>query len=149
MKIKIKKSLLKRKINDVTPPGYYGRVVSNGKSSFTEIARTSTRNTTLHPNEAELAAKMLLEGICEKLKEGYIVDMGPIGTLYPTVNGKWETNADDLSLNDMTAKVNYRPSDEIAGAIRAATLAWAAASDTDDDDDDDTTGDEPLPELEG
>lgn len=149
MKIKIKKSLLKRKINDVTTSGYYGRVVSNGKSSFTEIARNSTRNTTLHPNEAELAANLLLEGICEKLKEGYIVDMGPIGTLYPAVNGKWEVNADDLSLNDMTAKVNYRPSDEIAGAIRAASLSWAAASDTDDDDDATTPGDEPLPELEG
>lgn len=142
LKIKIKKTLLKRKVDNATVAGYYGRVVSNGKAAFDEIARNSTKNTTIHPNEAELAAKMLLEGVCEKLKEGYIVDMGPLGTLYPAVNGKWDTDPEALSLNDLTAKVNYRPSDDIAGAIRGASLSWAGAND-DDDDDNNTPADEP------
>ena len=40
-------------------------------------------------------------------------DLGVLGKLYPAVNGKWDTNADNLSLSDMKPKVNYKAGDDI------------------------------------
>ena len=143
LKLKIKKTVLKVKRDGVTLTGYYGRVITNGTKTFAEIAKESATNTTLHPKEAELAANILLDGITARIKEGYIIDLGPLGKLYPAVNGKWAENADDLSLNDLRGKVNYKPSDDIAAAVRGAALAWTTEAETEDntvtDDDDDTT----------
>lgn len=129
VKLKIKKAKMIRKIDDTKVTGYYGRVITNGKADFDSIARESAKNTTLHPKEASLAAELLLEGVCEKIKQGIIVDLGPLGILYPAVTGKWEQDPDDLSLADMTPKVNYKPSAAIDSAVRGATLAWATAKD--------------------
>ena len=129
LKIKIKKSKLIRKIEGEKVTGYYGRVVSTGKKTFEEVAMESAKNTTLHEAEAKLAANLLLDGIRDRLKEGYIVDLGPLGTLYPSVTGPWKQDADDLALSDMTPKATYQPSDEINQAIKGATLAWATAKD--------------------
>ena len=146
LKLKIKKQLFKRKVDGQTKAGYIGKVITSGKAGFDEIARESAKNTTLHPKEASLAAELLLEGVCAKLKQGIIVDLGPLGTLYPAVSGKWEENPDDLKLSDMTPKVNYKGSDDIVAAIKGASLSWATAKDeaqgteTPDDDDNTTSG---------
>ena len=129
LNLKIKKTLMKRKLEGVTVPGYYGRVITNGKATFDEIARESAKNTTLHPKEASLAAELLLEGVCEKIKQGIIVDLGPLGTLYPSVNSPWKTDPEELSLSEMKPKVNYKGSDDINAAVRGATLAWATQKD--------------------
>ena len=159
LKLKIKKQLFKRKVDGQTKAGYIGKVITSGKAGFDEIARESAKNTTLHPKEASLAAELLLEGVCAKLKQGIIVDLGPLGTLYPAVSGKWEENPDDLKLSDMTPKVNYKGSDDIVAAIKGASLSWATAKDeaqgteTPDDDDNTTSGgsgsQQPLGDLEG
>ena len=146
LKLKIKKTLLKRKVEGATLPGYYGRVITNGKKSFDTIARQSAKNTTLHPKEAALAAELLLEGICEEIKQGNIVDLGPLGTFYPAVTGKWDQDPEDLALADMTPKVNYKPSEDIAGAMRSASLAWATAEDEEEDNE---TPDNPTPNNGG
>ena len=129
LKLKIKKCGMVRKVEGAKVSGYYGKVITNGKKSFDEIARQSAKNTTLHPKEAALAAELLLDGVCEEIKHGIIVDLGPLGTLYPAVSGKWEQDGDDLKLSDMTPKVNYKPSDDIASAIKGAGLSWATEKD--------------------
>jgi hypothetical protein len=129
MKLKIKANKLTRTVDGVKTQGYYGRVITNGTKTFGEIAKESARNTTLHPKEAELAANLLLDAITERIKEGYIIDLGPIGKLYPAVSSKWDTDPEKLMLSEMQPRVNYRPSDDIAGAVRSASLAWATAED--------------------
>ena len=129
LKLKIKKLALVRKVEGQKVTGYFGRVITNGKKSFDEIARQSAKNTTLHPKEASLAAELLLEGICEEIKQGIIVDLGPLGTLYPAVKSKWEQDAEELKLTDMKPKVNYKPSEGIESAISAASLSWATEKD--------------------
>ena len=87
---------------------------------------------------------MLIDGIAENLRNGFIVDLGVLGKLYPAVNGKWDTNAENLSLSDMKPKVNYKAGDDIAAAIRGAQLSWTTEEETDEntvtDDDTTTTG---------
>ena len=145
LKLKIKKAKMVRKIDGQKVTGYYGRVLSNGSKSFDEIAKFSCKGSTIDPREAELAAKMLIDGIAENLRNGFIVDLGVLGKLYPAVNGKWDTNADNLSLQDMKPKVNYKAGDDIAAAIRGAQLQWTTEEETDentvtDDDQGTTTG---------
>ena len=149
LKLKIKKCGLVRKINDEKVKGYYGKVITNGKASFDEIARESAKNTTLHPKEASLAAELLLEGVCEKIKQGIIVDLGPLGVLYPAVSSKWEQDPDDLKLSDMQPKVNYAANNGILSAVKGASLSWATAEEEKKPTTDEQAGDETEPETPG
>ena len=145
LKLKIKKTLLKRKVEGVTKEGYYGRVITNGTKSFEDIVKQSTHGSTLDYREAELACKMMIDGIADSIKQGYIVDLGVLGKLYPAVNGKWDENADNLQLSDMKPKVTYKAGDDIAAAVKGATLSWTTEAETDEntvsDDDNSQAGD--------
>ena len=141
LKLKIKKALLKRKIDGELKEGYYGRVLTNGKMGFEEVLKESTHGSTLDYREAKLAAEMMLDGIAQRIKQGYIVDLGPLGALYPAVNGKWSEDPDELLLADMTPKVNYKPSDDIQGAVKSATLQWATVAESAGETTDQTAGD--------
>ena len=160
LKIKIKKCGMVRKIEGVKKSGFYGKVISNGTKSFEDIVKASTHGSTLDYREAELACKMMIDGIADSIKQGYIVDLGVLGKLYPAVNGKWDEQADNLSLSDMKPKVNYKAGDDIAAAVKGATLQWTTEAETDQntvtDDDNSQTGDNgggnnnpPSGELEG
>ena len=144
LKLKIKKVVFKRKIEGATVTGYVGRCITNGTATFEDILKQSCKGSTLDYREAELAAKMLIDGISENLKNGKIVDLGVLGKLYPAVNGKWDENADNLQLADMKPKVNYKAGDDIAAAVKGASLSWTTEAETDEktvsDDDNSQTG---------
>ena len=148
MKLKIKKAKMVRIIEGLKKKGYYGRVITNGTKSFEEVVKSSTHGSTLDYREAELACKMMIDGIADYIKQGYIVDLGVLGKLYPAVNGKWAEDPDDLKLADMKPKVNYKAGDDIAAAVRGAQLQWTTEEETDentvtDPDDQPTNPDEP------
>ncbi len=122
-----------RKVKGINPKtkqeGLVARVVTNGKQSFEDICELAGLNTTMNVAELEAAGKLILQAAARELKNGKIVDLGPIGAIYPAVSGKWAEKAEDLQKSDLTLKVNYRPSDEIDAAIKGAKLAWASAED--------------------
>lgn len=132
LKIKIKKCGMVRKIEGQKVSGYYGKVISNGTKSFEDIVKASTHGSTLDYREAELACKMMIDGIVENIKQGYIVDLGVLGKLYPAVSGRWDTVADNLSLSDMKPKVNYKAGQDIESAIKGASLSWTTEQETDE-----------------
>ena len=159
LKLKIKKTRLKRKVEGVVKEGFYGRVITNGTKSFEDIVKQSTHGSTLDYREAELACKMMIDGIADSIKQGYIVDLGVLGRLYPAVNGSWCENPDNLKLADMKPKVNYKAGDDIEAAVKGASLSWTTEAETDEntvtDDDNTQTGagggnnNPPSGELEG
>ena len=132
LKLKIKKTLLKRKVEGATKEGYYGRVITNGTKSFEEIVKSSTHGSTLDFREAELACKMMIDGIADAIKQGFIVDLGVLGKLYPAVSGKWDEDSDNLQLSDLKPKVNYKAGEDIAAAVKGATLSWTTEAETDE-----------------
>lgn len=45
-------------------------------------------------------------------------------SLYPSCSSGWVEKAEDLQLCDIKPSLYYRPADEIASAIRNASLVW-------------------------
>ena len=132
LKLKVSKS---GRINPQTKVmGYTARVITNGTADYEDIALDACRNTTIHKAEAKVAFELCIEIVAEKLKQGYIVDLGPVGKLYPSCTSTWVENADDLKLADITPSLYYRPATEIAAAVKGAVLQWSKATDADEAD---------------
>ena len=115
-------------------PGFVARVLTNGTELFDDICEIAGMNTTYAQEEIVACAGLMLKAAARQLKNGKIIDLGPLGKLYPSVSGKWVAKEEDLSLSDLTPKANYRPSDEVSEAIRGASLGWATAKDDDKED---------------
>lgn len=131
LKLKVKKSGSK---NPVTKQlGFAARVLTNGTASFDDIVKEAGRNTTMHKAELRMAFELCLDSVTEMLKQGYIVDMGPIGKLYPSCSSGWYEKEEDMKLDDVKPQLYYRPGDEVEGAIKAAKLVWAKASDEEEE----------------
>ena len=114
--------------------GFVARVVTNGTETFDDICEIAGMNTTYAQEEIVACAGLMLKAAARQLKNGKIIDLGPLGKLYPSVSGKWVEKEEDLTLSDLTPKANYRPSDEVSEAIRGASLGWATAKDDDKED---------------
>lgn len=126
--------------------GYATRVVTNGSADFDELCKTAGRNTTMHHTEIRSASTLFCEAAAEALKSGMIVDLGPLGKLYPSVNGKWSKTEEEQTKASLTPSVNYRPSDDIFAAVRGASLKWMGGKDEDDRDADERLSAEADPE---
>ena len=109
--------------------GFAARVLTNGTESFDDICEIAGMNTTYAQEEIVACAGLMLKAAARQLKNGKIIDLGPLGKLYPSVNGRWVEKEEDLTLADFTPKANYRPSEEISEAIRGASLGWATTKD--------------------
>ena len=123
-KLKLKVTKVKHLNLATRKIGYVARVITNGTVSHEDIAAEAGENTTLHKAEMKLAIELYIEEAAKMLKQGYIVDMGPLGKLYPSCNSGWVENAEDLQLSDIKLSLYYRPGDEIASAIKSAQLQW-------------------------
>ena len=125
--LKVKKVAMKHP--RTKQPGFAARVLTNGTESFDDICEIAGMNTTYAQEEIVACAGLMLKAAARQLKNGKIIDLGPLGKLYPSVNGKWVEKEEDLSLNDLSLHTNYRPSDEVSEAIKGATLGWATTKD--------------------
>lgn len=123
MKIKIAKA---KAINPSTKTlGFVARVVTNGTATFEDLCNAASRNTTLHKAEVRTGFELGLEEAALQLKKGLIVDLGPLGKLYPSCSSGWVKTEEELSLSNVKTHVYYKPSQEISTAITSAALSWA------------------------
>ena len=113
--------------------GFAPRVVTNGTADFADVAKYACKGSTISAPEMEASSKLFCEAAAEQLKNGLIVDLGPLGKLYPSVGGKWKANKEELLKTDLKAKVNYRPGSDIAAAIAGATLSWVGEKANEDE----------------
>lgn len=142
LKLKVVKS---GRVNPQTKvKGFAARVITNGTAGYDDIVTEATRNTTIHRAEAKVALELCMETVAELLKQGYIVELGPVGKLYPSCSSKWSAKAEDLQLADVKPSLYFHPADDIAAAIKGATLQWVKDAADDDTTGDDTTNDTPA-----
>lgn len=122
-----------KKANAVNPKtkakGFVARVVTNQRISFEQLAEEMCENTTLNPAEALLSARLLVKKIAAKVQEGYIVEIGELGSLQPSCSSGWVATKDELVKSMVKPSVFYRASDEITSAIKGAKLAWVESED--------------------
>ena len=111
--------------------GISARAISNGTASFAELAEEAGHNTSLNPAEVEACAKLFVQAAVAQIKKGMIVDLGPLGKLYPACTSGWFEKAEELTMDAIKTHVNYLPSDDIKAAITSASLSWAKAEDED------------------
>lgn len=104
--------------------GYSARIVTSGTSTLDDIVAEACRNTTLHRSEAKVALDLCMEIAAEKLKQGHIVDLGPVGRLYPSCSSRWVSKVAELKLGNITPTIFYRPATTLSTAVKAATLQW-------------------------
>ena len=112
--------------------GFAATVKSNGSVSFDELAEEAGHNTSMNPAEVEACAKLFVQACVNEIKNGMIVDLGPLGKLYPTCTSGWVENAEEITLDQVKPHVNYTPSEDIKAAILGASLSFARAEETDE-----------------
>ena len=126
--------------------GNIARVLTNGTIEFDDIVKEAGKNTTMHKAELRMAFELCLDSVTEMLKQGYIVDLGVLGRIYPSCSSGWYEKAEDMKLSDVKPTLYYRPGNEVEAAIKAAKLVWAKGSEEDEEEEtpapsgDDTPG---------
>lgn len=113
--------------------GFVARVQTNGTADFDDIVKEAGHNTTMHKAELRMAFELCMDSVTEMLKQGYIVDLGPIGKIYPSCSSGWYENEEDMKLSDVKPGLYYRAGDEVEAAVKAAKLVWAKASEEDEE----------------
>ena len=131
LKLRIKKSGGK---NPVTKQlGFVARVLTNGTADFDDIVKDAGRNTTMHKAELRMAFELCMDSVTEMLKQGYIVDLGPLGRIYPSCSSGWYEKEEDMKLSDVKPQLYYRAGEDVEGAIKSAKLVWAKAGDEEEE----------------
>ena len=123
-KMKLKVARIKHVNPSTKAMVYCTRVVTNGRMGFDEIAERASSNTTVHQAEMRMSLEICMETACEMLRQGYIVDLGPLGTLYPSCNSGWAERAEDLRLERLRPSLFYRPARGLQQAVGGASLQW-------------------------
>ena len=131
LKLRIKKSGGK---NPVTKQlGFVARVLTNGTADFDDIVKDAGRNTTMHKAELRMAFELCMDSVTEMLKQGYIVELGPLGKIYPSCSSGWYEKEEDMKLSDVKPQLYYRAGEDVEGAIKSAKLVWAKAGDEEEE----------------
>ena len=121
------------RVSNVNPKtkekGFTARVHTNGTADFDEIVKEAGHNTTMHKAELRMAFELCLDSVAEMLKQGFIIDLGPIGKLYPSCTSAWYEKEEDMKLSDVKPTLYYRASDDVEAAVHGAKLVWAKAED--------------------
>ena len=145
LKLKVKKAGAK---NPVTKQlGFVARVLTNGTADFDDIVKDAGRNTTMHKAELRMAFELCMDSVTEMLKQGYIIDLGLLGKIYPSCSSGWYEKEEDMKLSDVKPQLYYRAGSEVEAAIKSAKLVWAKPSDEEEDADE--GGDTPTPGTGG
>ena len=131
LKLRIKKVVMKKPVTK--EPGFATRVLTNGTAEFEDIVKEAGHNTTMHKAELRMAFELCMDSVTEMLKQGYIVDLGPIGKIYPSCSSGWYEKAEDMKLDDVKPQLYYRAGEDVEAAVKSAKLVWAKSSDDDED----------------
>lgn len=114
-------------------PGFATRVLTNGTAEFDDIVKDAGRNTTMHKAELRMAFELCMDSVTEMLKQGYIVELGPLGKIYPSCSSGWYEKEEDMKLSDVKPQLYYRPGDDVEAAIKSAKLVWAKGSEEEEE----------------
>ena len=83
-KLKLKVIKVKNVNLQTKKEGRVARVLTNGTADYSQIAEDAAEDTTFNVDEIRAAAGIFCRAAAKMLKQGYIVDLGPLGKIYPS-----------------------------------------------------------------
>lgn len=123
MAIKLKKLKVTNKLEKGLSEGYYFKAIKSGTKTLDDVLRLSCKDSKWDWHDAMEVFELTIESIIEYLKDGYSVDLGPLGRFKATAQGgKMEENPDDLDPKDVKLSINYKISDTLKKAIAEAQI---------------------------
>jgi hypothetical protein len=145
LKLRIKKVSMKKPVTKQA--GFATRVLTNGTADFDDIVKEAGRNTTMHKAELKMAFELCMDSVTDMLKQGYIVDLGMLGKIYPSCSSGWYEKEEDIKLTDVKPQLYYRAGEEVEAAVKSAKLVWAKGSEEEEEGGDTPSdgGDTPTP----
>lgn len=144
LKLRIKKVSMKKPVTKQA--GFATRVLTNGTADFDDIVKEAGRNTTMHKAELKMAFELCMDSVTDMLKQGYIVDLGMLGKIYPSCSSGWYEKEEDIKLTDVKPQLYYRAGEEVEAAVKSAKLVWAKGSEEEEEEGD--GDDNPTPPSE-
>ena len=147
LKLRVNKA---NSVNPVTKKkGLVARVLTNGTAAFEDIVTEAGHNTTMHKAELRMAFELCLDSVTAMLKQGMIVDLGPLGKIYPSCSSGWYEKEEDMKLADVKPTLYFRAAADVEAAVKGAQLVWAKASDQEEEEAEQGGGTTDGPSAEG
>jgi predicted histone-like DNA-binding protein len=105
------------------PKKSYLQIVYDGEATMDDIVKEVEKFSSLSEPDIRGVIIAIENIIQDKLAQGKIVRLERLGTFYPSISSKGETNPSDLSINSIKkVNVNYRPGDRIKKALKDASI---------------------------
>ena len=136
LKLKVKKAV--KVLPRTKERGYTARIVTNGTADFDDIVEDASSNTTMHRAELRMAIELCMDSVAKALKQGLIVDLGPLGKIYPSCSSGWFERKDDLTLGSVRPQLYFRAGDDVEQAVRQARLVWVRDNGDEEEEGDET-----------
>ena len=105
--------------------GYRTVVHDNGKADFESLLEDASKNTTLHKAELRLAFDLLLDTICENIKEGKRVELRGICQIGYSVSGAMTETPEEQTAVKHALGLTFRPGRELKEALESIPLIWS------------------------
>ena len=98
----------------------YARVQSE-HYTFAELAEQATAETTVTRADCEAVVRAVLDIAKRQLLAGNMIDLGDIGTIYPTLQSKGMDKVEDVSASVITGvRLRFRPTFEFSAEMGKA-----------------------------
>jgi predicted histone-like DNA-binding protein len=106
------------------PGKYYPNPVYTGKMNHREIAREISKRTALSQTDALAAIEALTDVIPSFLQEGYIIQLGELGTFRLTMEGRGDEKMDKVTQKSIRSlRVNFKPRPELKYRLKLTELS--------------------------
>lgn len=138
---KIVKTKMVKLVNGQKIMGWAARMLTNGTATIDDLVEEAAINNSANPAEIRMALDLCMQVTGQFLANGYIVDLGPLGKLYPTTNSKWVENEEDLELRFIETDVRFVPSAKLLKGVHSAEKVWASKKDKDKQTTEEAAGD--------
>ena len=124
-------------LKDKTKPAkYYALMHHSARASLTTLSERLAQMSALSKGDVNSVLTNLIDVICEKLRNGNIIELGNLGTLYLGLTSKGEATAKDVNASSIkSAHIRFRVGDDLKTTLKSLSYtklddAIAAASGT-------------------
>jgi|GEM_PF-139140 len=114
-------SVKRNNLKDKTKPAkYYAMIHHSARASLTTLADRLSQMSALSKGDVNSVLTNLIDVICEKLRNGNIVELGNLGNIYIGVRSKGETTAKEVTSTSIkSAHIRFLAGSELRTTLKS------------------------------